>query len=337
MKTIFVVDDNIMNLLAAKDALSKDYNVITLSSAANMFDLLKNVMPDMILLDILMPEMNGFDALEQLKKNRKYQDIPVVFLTSKTDADTEAQGFELGAVDFIGKPFTKPVLLNRIKTHLGIEDIIRMRTEKLVRLQRSLVSVLANMVENRDKLTGKHIERTARFLEILIDGMIERGVYADELNEWTLDVVVSSARLHDLGKIVVSDLILNKPGKLTNDEFELIKTHTLEGENIIDDIINESGREEFLENAKLLAGNHHEWWDGTGYPRGLKGEEIPLQGRIMAVADVYDALVSVRPYKDAFPHEKAVAIICENRGRQFDPQIVDVFVSLGEEFARVVK
>jgi len=335
VKTLFIVDDNIMNLLTAKEALAEDFNTITLSSAANMFEILEEVIPDLILLDILMPEINGFEALERLKSDKRYMDIPVVFLTGKTDTETESRGFEMGVIDFIGKPFSKPVLLNRIKSHLEIESIIRVRTEKLLRLQTSMVSVLANMVENRDKLTGRHIERTAEYIEILLNGMRDNDVYTDAIKDWTFDTIVSSARLHDLGKIVVSDLLLNKPGKLSDDEYNTIKSHAIEGEKIIDDIIDEAGYEELMHNAKLLAGSHHERWDGKGYPRGLKGEEIPLQGRIMAVADVYDALSSERPYKPAFSHEKSVEIISENSGTQFDPQIVDVFLKVSGQFAKV--
>ena len=339
MKTIFIVDDNDVNLSTAAKALSKHYRVFTLPSATDMFELLNNIVPDLILLDILMPEMDGFEAMRLLKNDVRYSDIPVLFLTSRNDAATEAHGFEIGALDFISKPFSEPVLLNRIKTHLEIEELIRertamllQRTEKLQRLQNSMVSILANMVENRDKYTGRHIERTTKYIKILLTAMLERGVYSDEINHWGFEEVVSPARLHDIGKITITDLILNKPGKLTEDEYELMKTHTTEGEKIIDNIIAESGDEAFLQNAKLFAGFHHERWDGTGYPRGLTGVDIPLQGRIMAIADVYDALISDRPYKRAFTHEKAVEIIRESRGSHFDPEIVDVFLTVSDSF-----
>ena len=359
MKTVFIVDDNDVNLSTAAKALSKQYRAFTLPSAADMFELLDNIVPDLILLDILMPEMDGFEAMQKLKSDKRYSDIPVLFLTGQNDAASEAHGFELGAVDFISKPFSEPVLLNRIKTHLDIEELIRVRTAlllertgKLQRLQNSMVSILANMVENRDKYTGKHVERTTKYVKILLDAMLERKVYSDEISHWTLEEaapartrdtaneaeplnlesVVSSARLHDIGKITISDLILNKPGKLTDDEFELMKTHAIEGEKIIESIINESGSEAFLQNAKLFAGCHHEKWNGTGYPRGLKGTDIPLQGRIMAVADVYDALVSKRSYKESFTHEKAVEIIKESRDSHFDPKITDVFLEVSGLF-----
>jgi putative two-component system response regulator len=195
-----------------------------------------------------------------------------------------------------------------------------------------MVSILASMVDSRDKYTGRHIERTTKYIKILLDAMLERGVYSDEISRWNFEEVFSSARLHDIGKITITDLVLNKSGKLTTDEYDLMKTHAAEGENIIDSIIAESGSEGFLLNAKLFAGYHHEWWDGTGYPRGLKGEEIPLQGRVMAIADVYDALISDRSYKSAFTHEKAVEIIRESRGSHFDPKIVDVFLEVNGLF-----
>ena len=349
MKTIFVVDDNTVNLVAADEALSGFYNVFTFALASAMFEFINKTVPDLILLDILMPDIDGFEALKRLRADARYAEIPVIFLTSKNDAVTEALGFEMGVIDYISKPFSVPVLLNRIKTHLHIEEIIsertalismqsemlKQRTEQLLKLQNSMTTVLAAMVENRDKLTGEHITRTTAYIKVLLNAMVERGIYTDEMAGWDFDVVISSARLHDLGKIAVTDLILNKPDKLTDYEFEIIKTHTAEGEKIIDDIISESGNEMFLQNAKLFAGYHHERWDGTGYPRGLSGTEIPLQGRIMAIADVYDALVSERSYKKIFSHEKAVEIILENRGKQFDPVIVDVFMEVNSLFKKI--
>ena len=335
MKTIFVVDDSDTNLSMAETALEDLYCVMTMPSAAKMFLLLEKVTPDLILLDIEMPDMNGFEALQQLKAHDAYSSIPVIFLTGITDVSTEVQGFELGAVDFIAKPFSAPVLLNRIKTHLDIDDLIHKRTTQLRRLQNSLVYVLANMVESRDKTTGGHIERTTAYIKILMNGMMERGVYVEELRNWDLDLVASSARLHDLGKIAISDLVLNKTDKLTKDEYEMIKRHAQEGERNIDQIVTRTGNEAFLHHAKLFAGYHHEHWDGTGYPYGLKEDKIPLQGRILAVADVYDALVSVRPYKKAYTHEEAMNVIMSNSGKHFDPNIADVFYEVKEQFQEV--
>ena len=335
MKTIFVVDDSDTNLSMAEEALDRQYRVMTMPSAAKMFSLLGKMMPDLILLDIEMPEMDGFEALKRLKSESLWANIPVVFLTGRTDAAVEVHGFEMGAVDFITKPFSAPVLINRIKTHLDIDELIRERTAQLNRLQNSIVSVLANIVESRDKGTGGHIERTSAYIKILINEMKKRGVYADVIANWDIEKMISSARMHDLGKISITDLIVNKPGKLTDDEYEIMKTHAEEGERIIDEIIARTGDGDFLRNAKLFAGYHHERWDGKGYPRGLKGEEIPLHGRIMAVVDVYDALVHDRPYKKAFTDEEAVKIIMENSGTHYDPKIVEVFCEVKDKFKTV--
>ena len=343
-KTIFVVDDNDTNLSMAKEALKEQYRVMTLPSAAKMFAFIEKVTPDLILLDIEMPEMDGFEALKCLKDNASQAGIPVIFLTSMTDASIEVRGFQLGVVDFITKPFSAPVLLNRIKTHLNIDELIRerttqlqQRTEQLQHLQNGIVFVLADMVENRDKGTGGHVERTTAYIKILMDIMIARGVHADAISEIDLDLFVSSARLHDVGKISISDTILNKPDKLTEEEFAIMKTHSAEGERIIDQIVSRTGDEAFLHNAKLFAGYHHERWDGKGYPYGLEGTNIPIQGRIMAFVDVYDALISERPYKKPFTHEEAIKIIVENAGKQFDPAITAVFYECRDQFKEINK
>jgi len=334
-KTIFVVDDSDTNLSVAKEALKEQYRVMTLPSAAKMFTLLQKITPDLILLDIEMPEMDGFEALYRLKGDVSQSNIPVIFLTSMTDESIEVRGFELGVVDFITKPFSKPVLLNRIRTHLHIDEIIRERTAKIQRLQNGIVFVLADIVENRDENTGGHIERTTTYIKILMDAMLERGYYVDELCDIDFDLFASSSRLHDAGKITVSDAILNKPDKLTDEEFKIMKKHAAEGERIINKMVSRTEDGEFLHHARLFAGYHHERWDGKGYPHGLAGTDIPLQGRIMAFADVYDALISERPYKKAFTHDEAVKIIMENTGKQFDPGIADVFYEVREQFKAV--
>jgi len=331
MKTIFVIDDSDTNLSMAEAVLEDQYSVMTMPSAAKLFTLLEKITPDLILLDIEMPEMDGFTTLLKLKEQTTWQDIPVMFLTGRNDAEVEARGFEMGAVDFVTKPFSAPVLLNRIKTHLDIDEIIRERTSQLRRLQNSIISVLADMVENRDKGTGGHIERTSVYIKILIIEMKNRGVYTEEIQRWDVEKMISSAKMHDLGKISITDAIVNKPGKLTDEEYEIMKSHVKEGERIIDDIIARTGEGEFLRNAKLFAGYHHERWDGKGYPRGLKSDDIPLQGRIMAIVDVYDALVSDRPYKKAFTDNEAVEIIMQNSGTHFDPKIAEIFYEVRDQ------
>jgi putative two-component system response regulator len=335
MKTIFVVDDSDTNLSMAEAVLEEHYRVMTMPSASKMFELLKKIIPDLILLDIEMPEIDGFDALKRLKSESTLSEIPVIFLTGRNDAAAEVRGFEMGVVDFITKPFSAPVLLNRMKNHLDIDEIIRERTSQLRGLQNSIVAVLADMVETRDKGTGGHIERTSHYIKILLQEMKEQGLYAEEMSGWDIEKIISSARMHDLGKISITDIIINKPGKLTENEFEIMKSHAEEGERIINEIIMRTGEGDFLLNAKLFAGTHHERWDGKGYPRGLKETEIPLQGRIMAIVDVYDALVSERSYKKAFSDEEAIEIIMQNSGTHFDPAITKLFYEAREHIKAV--
>ena len=223
------------------------------------------------------------------------------------------------------------MLRNRIKNHLHVDELIRERTANLVRLQSGLVFALADLVENRDRNTGGHIDRTTSYIRILLDAMVERGVYADEVSSWNLDQVASSSRLHDIGKIAIPDAILNKPGKLTLEEFETMKTHAAEGERIIGQIVSRTGEEEFLRYTKLSAGYHHERWDGSGYPYRKRGTDIPLLGRIVAIVDVYDALISERPYKRPFTEEEAIRIITNGAGSHFDPYIADVFFKVKDQ------
>ena len=331
-KTIFVVDDSDTNLSTAEEVLEQSYNIMTIPSAARMFTLLEKIQPHLILLDIEMPQMNGFEALKILKESSKYSNIPVIFLTSLSDVASEVRGFELGVIDFIIKPFSAPVLLNRVKMHLSVDQLLRERTARLEKAHKDMIFVLSDIVENRDHGTGGHIERTTEYIRILAEAMISRGTYAEELRTWDMSVVVASSLLHDVGKIGVSDLILNKPGRLTLEEFEIMKQHAQIGEKIIDQIIARTGEDDFLKNAKLFAAFHHENWDGTGYPYGLSGDNIPLQGRIMAIGDVYDALISVRPYKKAFSDEEAVEIITKESGGRFDPKVIEVFHDIREQF-----
>jgi len=332
MKSVFIVDDNYTNLMAAKTALDGIYKTFTLPSAERMFKLAEKITPDLILLDVDMPDMDGFEAMAVLKSDEKLKTFPVVFLTAKNDAESEIKGFEMGALDFINKPFSPPVLIKRIETHIETDKLIKESQQAVRDIHNATISVLAEMVESRDKITGGHIERTQNYLEILVNELIRSGVYTDEMSDWDINLLLPSAQLHDVGKITVSDLILNKPSKLNNEEFEIIKTHCKEGERIIDYIIRKTKDDGFLNHAKKFAGYHHEKWNGTGYPRGLKGDEIPLEGRIMAIADVYDALVSERPYKKAFTHKQAVDIIRKDSGTHFDPKIVEAFLNVAAAF-----
>jgi putative two-component system response regulator len=345
-RTIYLVDDNITNLTMGRNVLAGHYNVATVDSGQRMLKMLEKNIPDMILLDVEMPEMNGYDAIKIIKSKKETQNIPIIFLTAKSDSDSELEGLSLGAIDYITKPFSPPLLLKRIETHLLVESqkkellnynknlqsLVDAKTKTVLELQNAILRAMAELVENRDDITGKHLERTQNYLELLIGAISKRGLYVEEVRSWNIDLVLLSSQLHDVGKIVVKDEILKKSGKLTEEEFAEIKKHTLFGEKIIEKIKRNATEHEFLEHARIFAATHHEKWDGSGYPRGLKGLGIPLQGRLMAVADVYDALVSDRPYKKAFPHEEAVKIISDNRGTHFDPDLVDVFLEISDKF-----
>ena len=332
MKTIFIVDDNDTNLMTAKTALDGTYKAFAVPSAAKMFKLAEKITPDLILLDVDMPEMSGFEAMQILKEDAKLKTIPVIFLTARNDSDTEIRGFEMGALDFINKPFSPPVLIKRIETHIEMDKTIKKAKSAVRSIHNATINVISDLVESRDKVTGGHIERTQRYIELLLKELVRTGVYADEISKWDMNLLLPSAQLHDVGKISISDIILNKPSKLTDEEFAIIKQHCTEGKRIIDMIINRTEDDGFLFHAQRFAYTHHEKWDGTGYPEKLSGTNIPLEGRIMAIADVYDALVSVRPYKKAFTHEEAVEIIKKDSGKHFDPKIVEAFLNITEDF-----
>jgi len=335
VKTIFVLDNNEMSLLLAKEAIKNNHRELTMSSSKKIFNLLKKITPDLILLDIEVPETDGLETLKKLKSNPLYANSPVIVLTNQREGNTETISFEFGVVDFISKPFSMPITLNSIKTETDIDWLVREPNERIKRLQNSIMIVYANMAEAHDNDTIGHNDRLETYIKILIEAMKERGVYAEEINKWDIEKVAFSSRLHDMGKINILDTILNKSGKLSNEEYENIKSHTTEGEKIIDKMIEQTGEEEFLSNAKLYAEYHHERWDGKGYPYGLKGEDIPLHGRIMAIIDAYDALVSKRPYKEAYTNEDAVNIISEDSGKQFDPKIVEVFLDIQDKLKEV--
>jgi putative two-component system response regulator len=335
VKTIFVLNDNDIGLLLAKEALKNNQRILTMSSSEKMFKLLKKITPDLVLLDIEMSENDDIETLQKLKTNPLYANSPVILLTNSRKGNVETIGFEFGVIDFISKPFSTPELINRIKTQADIDWLIREPVERIKRLQNSIMIVYANMAEARDKDTIGHNDRLETYIKILIEAMKERGVYADEINEWDIEKTAFSSRLHDMGKINILDSILNKPGKLSEKEYENVKFHPAEGVKIIDKMIKKTGEKDFLNIAKLYAEYHHERWDGKGYPYGLKGTDIPLHGRIMAIVDAYDAILSKRPYKEAYTNEEAVAIISKDAGKQFDPKIVEVFLEIQDKFKGV--
>jgi putative two-component system response regulator len=346
---IILVDDNPSSLRAGKNVLSKKYEVFTAPSSAKLFDLLRNINPVMILLDIEMPEMNGYETIKLLKAKEETRDIPVIFLTGKTDTDDELEGLGLGAIDYITKPFQPALLLKRIEVHLLVEaqkrkldaqgkelknfndnlqKMVEEKTRMVLELQDTILKTVADLVESRDDITGGHIERTRRGVGLLVEALRDHPLYGREVAEWDLKLFVQSSQLHDVGKIAISDQILKKPGRLDLEEFEEMKKHAAFGVQIIEKIEAGTTASDFLKHAKIFAGTHHEKWNGSGYPNGLAGEDIPLHGRIMALADVYDALISVRPYKKAFSHAEAVKIILDSKGSQFDPALTDVFIAV---------
>jgi putative two-component system response regulator len=345
-KKIVLVDDNPVNLKLARNTLMERYNVFTVPSAQKLFQLLEQTLPDLILLDVVMPEMSGYEAIGTLKSNPWTAGVPVIFLTSKTDTVSELEGFSLGAVDYISKPFSPQLLLKRVEVQILLESqkgelknlnenlqhLVEEKTGEVLELQNAILVTMANLVECRDDITGSHVERTERVLRLLVEEMLEKGIYRDILDTWDINLFLQSSKLHDVGKIAIKDHILLKPGPLTREEFEEMKKHTVFGETVIEKLQQNTKESIFLTHAKIMAGAHHEKWDGSGYPRGIAGSNIPLQGRLMAFADVYDALISDRPYKKAFPPEQVVKIIAEGCGTQFDPGLKNVFVSASERF-----
>jgi len=335
MKTIFVVDNKDISNFLAQEALENQRRVLSMSASEKLFTLLEKLTPDLIKLDIETQDADEFKTLQKLRTNPLFNKFPVILLANTREGNIETINLEFGVIDFISKPFSTPLLLNRIKTQVNIDWLIGGKTKKTNALQNSITIVYANMVEARDRNTAGHNDRTEAYVKILIEAMNERGVYKDEICKWDIDKAVFSSRLHDMGKISIVDTILNKPGRLNDDEYEKIKFHTTEGVKIIDKMIKHTCEEEFLNNAKLYAEYHHERWDGKGYPYELKGTDIPLHGRIMAIVDAYDAIVSKRPYKEAYTNEDALDIILRDSGKHFDPKIVEVFLDVQDKLKGV--
>jgi putative two-component system response regulator len=352
-KKIILVDDMLTNLKIGSRILSDTYDVFTVPSAEKLFRMLKEITPDLILLDIDMPGMNGYETLRIIKGNRAFREIPVIFLSANTDLASESEGLALGAVDFITKPYCPQMLLNRVGTQIRVESQRKIileyeaklrqtemdKTRALAELHKKVIKIVTELVERRDEVTGGHMELTHRYVEILLDVLIKNNIYQDIVRSWEKDFLLQSTLLYDLGKVSINDRILLKPGKLTDEEYAEMQKHTLLGVKILEDI--ETDLKEnlagagFLDHAKAFAGCHHEHWDGTGYPYGLKGYNIPLQGRIMAIVDVYTALITERPYKKACTHEEAMRIIAHGKGTHFDPALVDLFLSVSGQVQQI--
>ena len=337
---ILIADDVTENIDVLMGALGSDYAIIAAKDGAKALALAaQEPRPDLILLDVMMPKMDGYEVCRRLKADSATAGIPVLFITALGGYEEESTGLALGALDYITKPFQPDLVKARVANHLELkrhrdrlEELVVARTRELVLTRDVTIFTLANLAETRDPETGGHIRRTQTYVRLLAEKIAEQPDRAGQLDAGAIELLYKSAPLHDVGKVGVPDAILLKPGKLTAEEFEEVKKHTTYGRDALAVGVRELGENSFLGYAMEIAYSHHEKWDGSGYPLGLKGETIPLAGRLMAIADVYDALISKRVYKPPFPHAKAVDVISEGRGTHFDPVLVDAFLAINESF-----
>jgi putative two-component system response regulator len=305
---ILAVDDEASNLQLLRQILQDHYRLRFAKDGPRALELVREEAPDLILLDVMMPGMSGYEVCAALKADPRTASIPVIFVTALTDTDDELEGFEAGAVDYITKPVSPPIVRARVRTHLSL---VRMEELRATRLE--IVQRLGLAAEYKDNETGLHVIRMSHFSRIL-------GLAAG-MTEAEADDLLHAAPMHDVGKIGIPDRILQKPGPLDPDEWKIMQSHATIGAEIIGD--HPSG---MLALARNIALTHHEKWDGSGYPKGLSGADIPLEGRITAIADVFDALTSVRPYKKAWTEEEALDFLVKQKGKHFDPNLVDLFI-----------
>ncbi|WP_457675149.1 response regulator [Thiolapillus sp.] len=344
---ILIIDDERFYIDVLVGLLRREYQTFVAKSGKEGLELaMNNPLPDLILLDVLMPDMDGYEVCRRLKEDERTRNVPVIFLTVKSEVDDEIRGLELGAVDYIIKPISPPIVLARVATHLALarahctlqqqnellEQRVAERTSELARTQDAAIYLMASLAETRDNETGQHIHRTQHYVKTLAETLRSAPGYREYLDDAYIDLLFKSAPLHDIGKVGVPDHILLKPGPLQGEEWEEMMRHAVYGKVAIERVEEDLGVCDFLETAKEIAYTHHERWDGKGYPEGLKEDAIPVSGRLMAVADVYDALISRRVYKPAFTHEKAVQILREERGAHFDPQVLDAFLARENDF-----
>lgn len=364
---VLAVDDRPSNLLMLDKLLRDQYILHIATGGSQALDYLSTGgSADLILLDVIMPNLDGFEVCRQIKQLPRYAEIPVIFLTSLDSHTDEEYGLSLGAVDFIHKPFSSAVVLARVRNHLQLsvatralrahsQDLERLvaeraqeitrqsqeltrRDHQLIAAQGAIISALCTLAEMRDNETGNHIRRTQSYVRALAQRLRSYPAYRAELDDDAIRLLYISAPLHDIGKVGIPDAILRKPGSLTPAEWQVMQRHTEYGRDAIERAALELGEEGiFLRYAREIAHGHHERWDGTGYPQGLAGNGIPLSARLMAVADVYDALISKRVYKPAFPHAQAMEMIYAERGRHFDPQVVDALLEITPEFADIAQ
>ena len=351
--TILVVDDTPDNL-ALMNALLKDLYKVKVANRGKIAIQIasSDTPPDLILLDIMMPEMDGYEVCRLLKVNPKTADIPIIFLTALAEVENEKMGLELGAVDYVTKPISPFIFLARIKNHLALKSMtdflrsrndflkieVAKRTHEIVSGQDVTILAMTSLAETRDSDTGNHIRRTQYYVKALAEKLHDHPKFAWYLTEKNIDLLFKSAPLHDIGKVGIPDNILLKPGKLDPDEFEIMKTHTTLGYDAIVHAETVLGAKvEFLACAKSIILSHQEKWDGSGYPQGLSGEDIPIAARLMAVADVYDALICRRVYKAPIPHLDAVEIMKKGSGSHFDKDMINAFIEIQDEFLEISK
>lgn len=352
-KEILAIDDTAQNLSIISELLKDIYKVKVANSGKKALSYLERAkVPDLILLDIMMPEMDGYEVIKILKNDERTKDIPVIFLTAMNSSEDEKIGLEMGAADYITKPISASIMLSRIKTQLQnkeaadflkdknafLEEEVKKRTKEILDIKDATIFIMASLAETRDLDTGNHLKRTQYYVKALAQKLKNHPNFSHYLNDSVIETIFKSAPLHDIGKVGIADRILLKPAKLTYEEFELMKTHTILGKNAIEHAELEIKAEvNFLKIAKEIAYSHHEKYDGNGYPLGLKGDEIPIPARLMALADVYDALISRRVYKEPISYEKAKNIILNSRGTHFDPDIVDAFLKIEDRFLEIAK
>jgi putative two-component system response regulator len=343
-ETVLIVDDVDMNRMILDAILSDDYDILQAKDGFEAIDILYNALdlPAIVLLDIMMPEMDGFEVLDLIKSNPRTSDIPVVFITAADIESTETRGLRSGAVDYVSKPFNPEVVKARVDNHLelkryrdNLEETVEKKVQQLVRSKENMLETLAAVIEYRNLESGQHVRRTSVLSRKLVARMFDIPHYARQLNEIHHESMLKAVPIHDIGKIGVPDNILLKPGRLTPEEFEIIKTHTTIGSDIIDTLLTHEEGDEYLLHCRDICRHHHERFDGKGYPDGLLGEGIPLSARILSIVDVYDALANSRVYKPALPHEETVRIISEGAGTQFDPGIVKAFLDIRDSFQSV--
>ena len=348
---ILAVDDSSDNLWVLSGVLKDRYRVKLANTGEKALQIARTIpAPDLILLDVMMPGMSGHEVCRQLKAAPTTREIPIIFLTAMTATEDETAGLALGAADFITKPINPPIVLARVATQLQakagadflrdqnefLQTEVRKRTRELAAIQDVTILAMASLAETRDNETGSHIRRTQHYVRALAMHLKSHPRFCAALDDHVIDMLYKSAPLHDIGKVGIPDRILLKPGRLEPHEFEIMKTHTTIGRDAIQHAEDQLGMPvEFLQYAKEIAYGHQEKWDGSCYPLGLAGEAIPLSARIMAVADVYDALISRRVYKAGMSHEKALEIMRAGRGTHFDPDILDAFLDLNDEFRRI--